>query len=277
MDLSVIIVSWQVKEKLRANLQALFGSIGDFKFEVFVVDNASSDGSADMVRREFPMVRLIANTENLGFARANNQAIKEASGRFILLLNPDMLPAENTLINILDWAKRHPQATVTGCKLTDEQGEVVKQVRRFPRFWDQLLITLKIPHLWPASLNGYLRAGFDYNQESAVDSIRGAFFLINVEAYKKLSGQDKPLLDERYFIWFEEVDFCRQVYKLGGEVWYTPAAVCRDYVGQSFAQVPRGAAQKYFSASMLSYFRKWEALWQYLALRLAWSLVRIFI
>src|SRR5680860_1860126 len=90
MDLSIIIVSWQVKERLKANLKALFSSEGDFKFEVFVVDNNSSDGSVGMVRNNFPRVTIVENQENLGFSKANNQAIKLANGRFILLLNPDM-------------------------------------------------------------------------------------------------------------------------------------------------------------------------------------------
>lgn len=277
MDLSIIIVSWNVKDKLRENLSALFKSEGDFKFAVYVVDNNSEDGSAAMVAAEFPEVHLIANQENLGFAKANNQAIKLASGRFILLLNPDMRVRPDTLQNILVWAENNPSATVCGCKLVDEKGGIVKQVRRFPKFWDQLLVTLKMPHLFPAAVNGYMAAKFGYNQAAKVDSIRGAFFLINREAYKKISGLNEPLLDERYFIWFEEVDFCREVYKLGGEVWYTPVAECLDYVGASFSQLKRGKAQEYFRDSMLKYFKKWGKRWEYVILKAAWSTIRIFV
>lgn len=277
MDLSIIIVSWNVKDKLKANLRALFESRGDFKFEVFVVDNNSGDGSAAMVRAEFPAVRLIVNSENLGFAKANNQAIKEAAGKFILLLNPDMHVNADTLVKILDWAKNKLAATVIGCHLVDEKGQTVKQVRRFPKFLDQLLITLKIPHLIPGAVNKYLGADFDYAAAAKVDSIRGAFFLINRENYQKISGHDRPFLDERYFIWFEEVDFCREVYKLGGEVWYTPAAECVDYVGVSFDQVKRGQRQKYFSESMLKYFQKWGEKWEYQILKIVWGVVRVFI
>lgn len=277
MDLSVIIVSWNVKDKLRDNLAALFKSEGDVKFEVYVVDNNSSDESAAMVAAEFPQVHLIVNHDNYGFARANNQALKLALGKFFLLLNPDMCVRTDTLKNIIYWAENNPQATVIGGKLLNKKTEVIKQVRRFPRIWDQLLITLKIPHLFVGAVNGYLQSQFDYHQASKVDSIRGAFFLINGEQYKKISGLDRPLLDERYFLWFEEVDFCRQIYKLGGEVWYTPAAQCLDYVGASFSQVNRGRAQEYFSDSMLKYFQKWEAPWKYNLLKAAWRLVKIFI
>ncbi|NCT54813.1 glycosyltransferase family 2 protein [Candidatus Falkowbacteria bacterium] len=277
MDLSIIIVSWNVKEKLRANLQALLASKTDFSFEVFVVDNNSGDGSAEMVKEEFPKVKLIANTENLGFAKANNQAIKEAKGNFILLLNPDMQVYSDTLENSLNWAKKNQQAVVSGFKLVNEKNEIIKQVRKFPKLFDQLMIVLKVPHLVPSVLDSYLLPNFDYEKEAKIDSIRGAFFLINKESYKKISGQDKPLLDERYFIWFEEVDFCKEVYRLGGEVWYSPSAKCLDYVGASFSQVKLGQTQRYFCDSMLRYFKKWEPKADYFTLKLAWRLVVAFI
>ncbi len=276
MKLSIIIVSWNVKEKLKTNLEALFQSQVNFDFEVLLVDNNSDDGSVGMVRGAFPQVRIIANQENLGFAKANNQAIKLAQGDFILLLNPDMQVKIKTLQNMITWAENNPRAIVSGCKLIDERGNVIKQVRRFPKFSDQLLITLKVPHVFPWVINKYLNYSFDYNKEARVDSIRGSFFLINREGYQKINNQ-APLLDEKYFIWFEEVDFCRQVYKLGGEVWYTPAAECTDYVGQSFGQVKKKKTQQYFSDSMLKYFEKWEKPWQTKILKIAWRIIRIFI
>jgi GT2 family glycosyltransferase len=275
MDLSIVIVSWKVKDKLKDNLSALFNSQGDFKFEVFVVDNNSGEGSVEMIKTEFPQVHLIANPDNRGFAVANNQAIRLAQGNFILLLNPDMQVESDTLIKILDWAKNNPRATVVGCKLVDGQGEIIKQVRRFPKFFDQLAVTLKLPHAFPKIIDKYLYSDFDYTKETKVDTIRGAFFLINREAYKKISGEDSPLLDGRYFIWFEEVDFCRQVYKLGGEVWYAPVANCRDYVGQSFKQVNRGQTQKYFSDSMIKYFQKWESSLETVILKIVWKIVLV--
>jgi len=274
MDLSIIIVSWNVKDKLRLNLSALTKSSGDFSREIFVVDNNSADGSAAMVSAEFPNVRLIVNDQNLGFAAANNQALKIAASRFILLLNPDMQVEVDTLSKMLAWAESNPQATVSGCRLVDSQGQVIKQVRRFPKFFDQLMITLKVPHVFPGVLNKYLAKGFNYEQAARVDSIRGAFFLINRAVWKKISQTGTPLLDERYFIWFEEVDFCRQVYKLGGEVWYTPAARALDYVGQSFKQVGVGQTQQYFSDSMLKYFKKWGKSWEYNILKFCWTIIR---
>ncbi|MFZ4632262.1 MAG: glycosyltransferase family 2 protein [Patescibacteria group bacterium] len=273
MDLSVIIVSWKVKDKLRNNLSALFKSQGDFKFEVFVVDNNSEDGSIEIMKTEFPQVRLIENKDNRGFAAANNQAIRLSKGDYILLLNPDMQVEADTLIKVLDWSKNNPQATVTGCKLVGTSGEIVKQVRRFPKLGDQLAVTLKLPHFFPSIINKYLYSDFDYSKEAKVDSIRGAFFLINFDAYKKISGESLPLLDERYFIWFEEVDFCRSIYKMGGEVWYTPSASCLDYVGASFKQVNRGQTQRYFSDSMIKYFQKWESKFASGVLSFVWKII----
>jgi len=274
MDLSVIIVSWKVKEKLRANLSALLPSLKDLSAEVFVVDNDSEDGTVDMVRMEFPEVKVIANSDNRGFAAANNQAIREAKGDYILLLNPDMLVSAETIPLMLAWACSNPQATVSGCRLEDGKGKLIPHVRRWPHLSDQLAVVLKLPHLFPYMLDSYLQVGFNYEREAKVDSIRGAFFLINRQSWQKISGFYEPFLDERYFIWFEEVDFCRQVYKNGGEVWYTPAAICVDYVGQSFRQVNITSKQNYFQESMLAYFKKWEPLWQYYVLKIMWPFGR---
>lgn len=270
MNLSVIIVSYNVKEKLRQNLQALASSVGDLAFEVIVVDNNSSDGSAAMVANDFSEVKLIANQDNLGFAKANNQALKIAQGDYLLLLNPDMRVFPETLYNFWRFASNNQQATVCGGRLVDVLGENIDQVRRFPKLSDQLAIVLKLPHFCPKIINRYLNKNFDYSRPQAVDSVRGSFFLINRQSWKKISGFDPPLLDERYFIWFEEVDFCRQVISLGGEVWYTPAAKAIDYVGQSFSQVGTGRKQKYFRRSMLQYFAKWQGPVSTGILWLAW-------
>lgn len=276
VDLSIVIVSWNVKDMLRNNLKSIFASRGNFTFEVYVVDNNSADGSAEMVRQEFPDVVLIANKENNGFARANNQGIMEImrihSGRvskYILLLNPDMKVKSNTLVNMLKWMETNPRAGVASCKLVTEGGEVIKHVRHFPHLSDQLAIVLKLPHLFPHVLDDYLQVKFDYSRAHQVGSVRGGFFMMNTRAFRT-----RPLLDEQYFLWFEEVDFCRHIYKYddGVQVWYTPAAECIDYVGQSFSQLPRGKSQEYFRDSQLKYFKRWRPTWEYWVLRLAWPL-----
>ena len=265
MDLSVIIVSWKVKDKLRENLKSLYCSTGNFSYEIFVVDNNSGDGTVEMVKDEFPKVILIANGENLGFAKANNQAIKLSAGRYVLLLNPDMRVMPDALTNMLNWMDSKMGAGVAGCRLINEAGNTIQHIRRFPEFFGQLAIVLKLPHIFPGLLDKYLRADFDYGHEASVDSIRGSFFMVRREVLNKVG-----LLDERFFIWFEEVDYCRRVKEAGFKVYYTPIAQCVDLVGQSFSQVKRGTTQKYFRDSMLKYFRKWHPVWQSALLSLAW-------
>ncbi len=271
MDISIIIVSWNVRERLQTNLASLRFSRGA-EFETIVIDNASEDGSAEMVAREFPEVRLICNAANLGFAKACNQGLRMATGSVCVLLNPDMKLFPDTLVNLKGWLDAHPQADVTGIRLFDEAGQTLSQIRRFPRVWDQAAIVLKLPHIFPNILSSYLRADFDYNQAAKVDSVRGAFFVIRRSALERFG-----YLDERYFIWFEEVDYCRTVARGGGEVWYAPVAQAVDYVGQSFNLVGRSAKQKYFRDSMLAYFKKWEKSWQAELLALAWDIAELLV
>lgn len=270
MDLSIIIVSWNCRQALAANLQALKTSQG-LSFEVFVVDNNSSDGTVEMISHDFPEVTLIANSVNHGFAHACNQALAIAQGDFILLFNPDMLISEQSLSHALTWLKANPQAWVAGFKLLDTKGQIIKQVRRFPSLWDQLAIVLKIPHFASRVLKHYIVDNFNYEQASAVDSIRGSFFFIRRSTLDRVG-----LLDERFFVWFEEVDYCRRVYQAGGQVWYSPASMATDLVGQSFKLLPRSKAQTYFRDSQLKYFAKWLPAWQGIILRLAWLLIAPF-
>jgi len=266
MDISIIIVSWNVREKLKDNLRAIFES-KDINLEVFVVDNNSADGSVEMVKEYYPKVKVIANQDNLGFAKANNQAIKQASGKYILLLNPDMRVFDDTLSRMFSWMNAHENAWVGGCRLLDESARIVEEVRNFPTLLDQLAIILKIPHIFPTVLNRYLKKGFDYLKAASVDSIRGGFFMIRREVIEKIG-----LLDERFFLWYEEVDYCKRVKEAGGEVWYMPTAECIDLVGQSFKQVNVLMKQKYFRDSMLEYFKKWRPSYEYYILKSAWPI-----
>ena len=259
MRLSIITVSWNVEKKLEESLRAIFSSTGltPDEFEVIVIDNHSKDKTVEMIKRKFLRVNLIANKKNLGFAKANNQGIGQAHGQYILLLNPDMLVRSDTLRKMIDWMEKNPQASVAGCHLQNEKGETIKHVRNFPTLWDQAAIILKLPHIFPNILKKYIPEDFDYNKAAKVDSIRGGFFMVRAKRHIPF------WLDERYFIWFEEVDFCLQIKNIGEEVWYTPVAECTDYVGQSFNQVNSLKKQKYFRDSMLKYFKKWHPSWQY--------------
>ncbi|MFH1412743.1 MAG: glycosyltransferase family 2 protein [bacterium] len=280
MDLSIIIVSWNVKDKLKQNLHAILASrdlqhnlgLKGFSYEIYVVDNNSHDNTADMVRHEFPQVKLVANSKNLGFSSAVNQVMREAEGKFILLLNPDMQVKPNTLAAMLEWMNKNSQAGAAICKLINESGELIKHIRRFPSFKDQLVIVLKLPHVFPWILKKYLRYDFNYNHSCQVDSARGSFFLIRKEIIKQVG-----LLDERYFIWFEDVDYCKTIKEKGLEVWYVSNAECIDFVGQSFKQIKSLTTQKYFRDSMLKYFKKWHSVRQAIILKIAWAIILPFI
>jgi hypothetical protein len=182
----------------------------------------------------------------------------------------------DTLEIMLDWFKNNSQVTVASCRLVDIHEKNIPHARRFPTLSDQLAIVLKLGRVFPGLLNKYFNKDLDYSQPAKVDSVRGAFFMINRNNYKKLAGQE-PLLDERYFVWFEEVDFCKTVYKLGGEVWYVPLTKAIDHVGASFSQLERLTTQKYFRDSMLKYFAKWHKPASVRILRIAWSFTLFFL
>ncbi|HTW96764.1 MAG TPA: glycosyltransferase family 2 protein [Candidatus Methylomirabilis sp.] len=275
MDLSIIIVSWNVREQLKNCLTRLGLSQTNFTYEVFVVDNGSHDGSAEMVAKDFPAVKLIANNGNVGFARANNQAFRESSGDYIFLLNPDTFVFESTIDNLLHWLNLNRRVGIGGCRLLDKLGaDLPGQVRRYPGLFNQLAIILKLPYLFPRILRRYLCWNFDYYQPQAVETVRGSAMILRRSALAEVIPYDRwqrgELLDERFFVWFEDVDLCRTFKAADEEVWYTPAGRCFDLTGQSFAQLPRTQAQKYFRRSMLAYFKKWKPRWQFIILWLAW-------
>ncbi len=265
MDLSIVIVSWNGKDLMKNCLKSIFQNTTGIEYQVFVVDNGSKDGTQEMITKEFPQVQLIANNYNAGFAKANNQAINRMIAEksltdFVLLLNQDMLVLPNTLLSMVRFMRQHPETGIAGCHLINEHKATVSHVRRLPTLSDQVAILLKLPHLFPRILDRYLMSDFDYTKKEPqeVDSIRGSFFMIRKEVIEKLGG-----LDELYFFWFEEVDYCRQVKNAGWKVMYTGQTVCVDFVGQSVKKVAQFKRQKMFTESMLKYFGKWQPRWQW--------------
>lgn len=256
MDVSIVTVTWNSAAFIEAQLQAVLASRG-VTIEMFVVDNASSDTTTTIVEQRFPNVTLMKNTVNRGFAAANNQAIARTTGRYVLLLNPDMRVQEDTIASMVAHMDAHSEIGVLGPRLLDAQGVVMPHVRRFPRVSDQVALLLKVPHIFPRVLAAYLRTDFDYTADASVDSVRGSCFMIRRAVVEKLGG-----LDERYFIWFEEVDYCKQVIAAGWKVAYTATATAVDYVGRSFALVSGYRKQRYFTTSMQAYFRKWHPGWR---------------
>lgn len=256
-DLSIVIVSWNVKEHLRENLARLFSLPCRRSFEVFVVDNASHDGTGAMVRTEFPQVKFIQNDWGSGFSHANNQALRIATGEVIVLLNPDMVVGEGVIDATYEALVNDKTIGVLGVRLNDAEGKPLKSVRRYPGFTDQLVTLLKIPHLFPNALDNYIPKDFDYTMSQDVDAVRGSYF-----AFRREILQTVGYLDQGYFIWFEEVDYCRRTTQAGLRVRYLADVQCRDLVGRGTSKMKRVETQAIFTASMVHYFYKWHPMWQ---------------
>lgn len=263
VDLSIIIVSWNTKKYLKNCLESIYQQKGNVPFETFVVDNNSSDGSQDMVKKDFPNVHLTINNNNAGFAKANNQALKNAKGRYFLLLNSDTKIKTNTLSQALKFASSHPKAGVIGGKIMNPDGSLQKSVRHFPTLCSQILILLKLHNFFPhlKSIKKYFALDFDYNKEQEVDQVMGAFFMINNECLKQVG-----FFDEKFWIWFEEVDFCKRVKEKGWLVIYTPVMEIIHAKGQSFAKFKAIKEQIIFNRSLLYYFKKQVSYLAYLIL-----------
>ncbi len=255
MNLSVITVTWNSAKLIGEQIESVKNGCRNILFEEIVVDNGSIDETVKIIKEKYPWVKLIENKTNLGFGVPNNMAVKISTGEFLLFLNPDMRVDVGSLDKMVEWMSSHTDVGLASCRLIDENGilNADAQPRRFPGVLDQLAIILKLPHLFPSILNHYMFKGFDADKEQEVDSVRGSFVIMRREVLEKLGWA----FDPRYFIWFEDVDICREVKRLGYKVVHTPIISCVDYIGQSFKQRTTLWKQVNFTKSMLQYFQKW--------------------
>ncbi|MDD5746758.1 MAG: glycosyltransferase family 2 protein [Candidatus Omnitrophica bacterium] len=233
MDVSVIIVNYNTKEFLKNCLASCYGTIKDLQFEIFVVDNASSDGSALMVERDFPEVKLIKNTENAGFAKANNQAIARSAGKYVLLLNPDIVVYDRAITNMAEFLQREPRASAVGAQLLNPDGtvQVSGYYCKFPTVLQVLLFYTALRNL--AFRITWLRHAFwqqmNTDDVCEVDQPPGACLMVK----KTVIGQ-VGVLDEAFPIFFNDVDWCYRIRQSGGKIYYLPQARMLHYGGQSF-------------------------------------------
>lgn len=271
-DLRIVIVSWNVEELLERCLRSLPSACHDLSWDVVIVDNASRDGSVARVQRVADeigiseCVSVIANPDNRGFARACNQGIAGHDARYVLLLNPDTECPAASLTGLVHTADARPNAGIVGPKLTYPNGNYQESVRRFPTLWNQLCILLRI-HLfagWLPTLRRYFCADLETTKEQAVEQVMGACFLIRRELIAEIGG-----LDERYFIWFEEVDYCKMAIRAGWEVVYAPGTTVIHHGGQSFGQLFSVRKQRMFNESLGKYMRKWYPGWRSSVIRIA--------
>jgi len=251
IDLSIVIVNWNVRDLLRRCLHSILDTRCLMLVEVIVVDNDSTDGSVEMVRAEFPSVHLIANAQNRGFPAANNQGIAVARGRYVFLLNCDAEVVGDALATMVAFADAHPDVGVVGPQLLYPDGSVQSSRRRFPT-----LLTAFFESTWIQScaprrlLERYYVLDRPDDMTQDVDWVKGAALLARREAIEQVGP-----MDEGFFMYSEELDWCRRFREAGWRVVYLPTAQVIHHEGKSSEQVV-AAKHIYFQSSKVRYFRK---------------------
>ncbi len=264
VDLSVVIVNWNVCDLLRRCLHSILVNL-PHEIEIIVVDNASTDGSVEMVRTEFPDVRVIANTENRGFPSGNNQGITEAQGRYILLLNPDTEMLGDALATMVNYADEHPDVGVVGPQLLNTDGSVQPSRRRLPTLATAFFESTWLqPYAPRRLLDHYYAHDRPDDAIQDVDWVKGAALMARREAIEQVG-----LMDERFFMYSEELDWCRRFRDAGWRIVYLPTAQVIHHEGKSSEQVI-AARHIHFQTSKVRYFRKYHG-------RLAAETLRLFL
>lgn len=251
-DLSVCIVNWNTRDLLDACLSSLRDNAGDLALEVIVVDNASADGSADMVRERHPAVTLVANSENRYYAAGNNQALTLARAPHKLLLNPDIVVPAGALATLLEFLADHPRAGAVAPRLREPDGTVQLSCRTFPgpaAVWSE---ALGLSRLWPRHpvFGAYRMAWWDYNSVRPVDQPMASALLLRGAALDEVG-----LFDEQFPMFFNDVDLCRRLWDAGWQVWFTAAAELVHVGGASTRQVRREMILE-SHRSLTAYYRK---------------------
>ena len=252
-ELSVIIVNYNTKDDLRNCLASIYASSQVTKFEIWVVDNHSTDGSSAMVREMFPQVNLIPSTENLGFAKANNLVLREACPDFVLLLNPDTIVSDYAFDETIDFLKRRPDVGMVTCKLVRADGTLDLACRRsLPSPLIGLWRAIGLANLFPKS-HVFARYNLTYLDESEaneVEAINGAFMMTRMPAISEIG-----LLDERFFMYGEDLDWCCRFREKGWKIYYLPAPTVVHLKGQTGKKQSNLMIRQFFRAMEL-YCRK---------------------
>jgi N-acetylglucosaminyl-diphospho-decaprenol L-rhamnosyltransferase len=264
LDLAIVVLNFNTRDYLRRCLTSIYASRGDFAFDVCMVDNASSDGSADMVRAEFPRVRVIQSQVNGGFPYGNNLGLRaygfdqetaqaaESQPRYALLLNPDTILPPDALALMLDFMDNHPQAGAAGPKLVLEDGSLDLACRRsFPTpqvsFYRMVGLSKLFPHhpIWSRYNLTYL----DPDQVAEIDSVEGAFMLVRREAIRQVG-----LLDEEFFMYGEDLDWAYRITQAGWKVYYNPAVTVL-HVKRAASRHSRRAQREFYRAMSIFYHK----------------------
>jgi len=247
MDLSIIIVNRNTKKLLLDCVGSIYRTVPPLSFEVFVVDNSSSDGSVEALKKAFPGVVCIGNSRNLGFARANNQALRRAVGRYAALLNTDTVLTPGSLETIVKFMDENELAGICGGQLLNEDGSLQNSIASTPTLATELLNKSLLKLLFPKKYPGKKSR---FAKPTEVDSIIGACMVVSKKAIDKAG-----LLDEAYFFFFEETDWCLAMKKSGFKVFFLPGAQIYHLQGQT-AKKNIGAARVEYWRSRYTFFRR---------------------
>jgi len=254
-DLSICIVNWNTRSDLEQALCSVLQADPDLRTEVIVFDNASSDGSPERVEQQFPNVKLIRNPDNVGFARGYNLAVSYATGRHLLLLNPDTVTRPGALKALVGFLDAHPKAGAIGPRLLNSDGSRQYSCRRFPQPLAAVFRNTPLGRLFPRNryTREYLMTDCDHSREAEVDWVSGAAMCLRREAWEQVGG-----FDEGFFMYAEDMDWCYRAHAAGWEVWYTPSAEIVHRIGRSSDQVPFKMVVE-FHRSMARFYRKHHA------------------
>ncbi len=250
--LSILIVNWNVRDLLRECLRSIERGRGALAVEVIVVDSASSDDSAAMVAAEFPWVTLLPQADNVGFPRGNNIALARARGDALLLLNPDTVIRGEALPVLVAYLAAHPDVGAVGPQLLNPDGSVQSSRRRFPTLATGFLESTWLEGLAPGVLRRYYALDLPDDAPADVDWLTGACILVPRAVYERVGG-----LDEGYYMYSEELDWCRRIRAAGWRVVYLPTAQVVHHVGKSSEQAVT-ARHINFQRAKLRYFRKYH-------------------
>jgi len=266
MDVSVIIVNWNTKDLLGDCLGSIYAQTRTSEFEVIVVDNKSSDGSAEMVTAKFPDVKLVVNDTNRGLAAAINQGFKIAVGRYVLLLNSDTLICDQAIDKTMAYAENHSDFGVVSCQVVDSDGQIMMTSFSFPSPWNLfcrlsgLASTFKNSRLFGAERMLW----WDRKSDRCVDVVSGSFMLVQREAMEQVG-----CMDEDYFLYFEETDLCYRVAKAGWKTVFWPGAkIVHVHGGRQSSQKDSIQMFAQFHKSLLIFFKKRLGLGSYFPAKL---------
>ncbi|WP_438434753.1 glycosyltransferase family 2 protein [Gorillibacterium sp. sgz500922] len=262
MDLSIIILNYKTRRLTLDAVASVYQSVTDYAFEIILVDNASGDGLLEEAADRYPEIVRIANAENVGFARANNQGMRAARGRYLLLLNSDTVVEPDTLDEMVRFMDRHPQVGASGCKILLPDGQLDKACKRgFPTPSASFYYAFGISRLFPKNpkYNGYQMGHLDPDLSQPIDCLVGAFLMVRREAYEQVGG-----LDEAFFMYGEDIDWCYRIKQAGWENWYHPAVRIIHYKGASSRRKPVKIVYEFHRAMALfhrkHYAKKYSAL-----------------